>query len=197
MTLVLASLVAACQPAMQPGSTDVPGPVPGQRAGAADTLGQSVVVFMQGMIGHHAQALQMAALVPSRASRPEIRLLAERIQVSQKDEIAQMERWLRSRGHAVPASDAHAHAAMGHDVLMPGMLTRAQLDSLAAANGSRFDRLFLEGMIQHHQGALTMVAGLLANRRNLDAETFRLVSEIDADQRSEIQRMQALLRTIP
>ena len=73
-----------------------------------------VVAFMQGMIGHHAQALEMARLVPSRSSHPSVKLLAERIDVSQKNEIVLMRRWLRSRGHAVPDDDAHVHAAMGH-----------------------------------------------------------------------------------
>lgn len=156
-----------------------------------------VVAFMQGMIGHHAQALEMARLVPSRSSHPSVKLLAERIDVSQKDEIVLMRRWLRSRGHAVPDDDAHVHAAMGHAELMPGMLTRAQLEQLGAARGTAFDRLFLQQMIRHHEGALQMVSQLLATSRNLDAETFRFVSDVDADQRAEIQRMQSLLRSIP
>jgi uncharacterized protein (DUF305 family) len=193
VSAVLAAIVACRPPAP---------PVPATPEGGPSTSGarpatDSVVTFMQGMIDHHAQALRMSALVPQRAARPEIRLLAERIGVSQRDEIAQMRRWLLARGQSVPARDAHAHAAMGHGHLMPGMLTQPQLDSLAAATGSGFDRLFLQGMIRHHEGALTMVAALLASRRNLDAETFRIVSEIDADQRAEIQRMQSLLRSMP
>lgn len=152
---------------------------------------------MQGMIDHHAQALDMTALVPQRSSHPSVRLLAERIDVSQKDEIALMRRWLQSRAHAVPADSAHGHAAMGHSELMPGMLTLQQLEQLAAARGSAFDRLFLQSMISHHQGALDMVADLLAKQRNLDTETFRFVSDIDPDQRAEIQRMQTLLKSLP
>ena len=139
----------------------------------------------------------MTKLVATRSSHPGVKLLAERIDVSQKDEIALMQRWLRSRGHAVPDHDAHAHAVMGHGELMPGMLTREQLEQLAAERGSPFDRLFLQQMIRHHEGALQMVARLLATNRNLDAETFRFVSDVDADQRGEIQRMHSLLRSIP
>lgn len=152
---------------------------------------------MQGMIGHHAQALDMTALVPERSTHPSVRLLAERIDVSQKDEILLMRRWLRNRGHAVPDEDAHVHAAMGHGELMPGMLTQQQLEQLSAARGSAFDRLFLRSMISHHEGALQMVAELLAAQRTLDAETFRFVSDVDADQRGEIQRMQTLLKSLP
>lgn len=155
------------------------------------------VPFMQGMIGHHAQALDMAALARERATHPALRLLAERIQVSQKDEIALMQRWLRSRGHPIPDADAHVHAAMGHGDLMPGMLTAAQLDAITAARGSAFDRLFLEGMIRHHEGALRMVADLMAATSALDAETFSFVSDIDADQRAEIRRMKTLLPSLP
>ena len=154
-----------------------------------------VVRFMQGMIGHHAQALDMAALVPRRSSHPSVKLLAERIDVSQKDEITLMRRWLQKREHVLPAEVSHA--AMGHGELMPGMLTQQQLARLAAARGSAFDRVFLQSMISHHQGALEMVADVLAQQRNLDAETFRFVSDVDADQRAEIQRMQTLLKSLP
>jgi uncharacterized protein (DUF305 family) len=154
---------------------------------------------MQGMIDHHAQALEMAGLVPSRSAHPSVRLLAERIDVSQRSEIELMRRWLRRRGHAARATDAHAHAAMGagHGELMPGMLTQEQMEQLAAASGTPFDRLFLQGMIRHHEGALRMVSQLLSTTRDLDSETFRLVSEVDVDQRGEIQRMQSLLRSLP
>lgn len=183
-----------------PGCRPVPAPAPAQAPTATATVAPPVraaAAFMQGMIGHHAQALDLAALVAERASHPSLRLLAERIQVSQKDEIALMQRWLRSRGHAVPDADAHVHAAMGHGELMPGMLDAAQLDSLAAARGPAFDRLFLEGMIRHHEGALKMVADLMAATSALDAETFSFVSDIDADQRAEIRRMKTLLTSLP
>ena len=190
---LLALVVAAgCRPAPAPAPSAAP-------AAAAAVIAQArpAVAFMQGMIGHHAQALDMAALVPDRASDPAMRLLAERIRVSQQDEVALMQRWLRARGHPVPDADAHVHAALGHGDLMPGMLTAAQMDTLTASRGRAFDRRFLEGMIRHHEGALTMVAGLLAATSALDAETFSFVSDIDADQRAEIRRMKTLLTSIP
>jgi uncharacterized protein (DUF305 family) len=190
ITIVVA--VASCSRVAPPVSTPAVSPSP-----AASVSRDAVVQFMQGMIGHHAQALDMTRLVASRSSHPSVKLLAERIDVSQKDEIALMQRWLRNRGHALPDDDAHVHAAMGHGELMPGMLTDEQLEQLAGARGTAFDRSFLQQMIRHHQGALQMVSNLLATHRNLDAETFRFVSEVDADQRGEIQRMQSLLRSIP
>lgn len=167
------------------------------------------VAFMRGMIGHHAQALEMSALVASRSTRPEIALLAERITVSQRDEIAIMARWLSERQQPVPAEaravldsaatahDAHAghaaaHAHDGHQ--MPGMLTRAQMDSLGAARGDEFDRRFLRYMIQHHEGALTMVAELLATPGAArETMVYQFAADVDVDQRSEIRRMKALL----
>jgi uncharacterized protein (DUF305 family) len=165
--------------------------------------------FMQGMIGHHAQALVMAALVPSRTATPALRALAERIDVSQRDEIAAMRQWLADRGEPVPDSTgalpgaAGAHA--GHDAhaghgagAMPGMLTPVQLAELAAARGAAFDRLFLRLMIQHHEGALVMVRDLLATPGAArEAQTFAFVSDVDTDQRAEIARMQALLTRLP
>src|SRR5450759_1221721 len=164
------------------------------------------VRFMQGMIGHHAQALAMTALIPVRTTRQDIRLLGQRIEVSQKDEIAMMKQWLKDRHQQVPASDAqHDHqAAAGHsmnmpgmamsDTLMPGMLTTEQLAELAKTNGDEFDKLFLRDMIRHHEGALAMVASLLGTTGSgQEAEVFRFASEVDSDQRAEIARMNALL----
>jgi uncharacterized protein (DUF305 family) len=146
------------------------------------------VVFMQGMIPHHAQALAMAALVPGRGAGREVTLIAERIRISQADEMARMARWLTRRGANVPAPDAHA----GH--LMPGMLTPDQMARLAAASGANFDRLFLEYMIQHHRGALVMVGDILDAPRGTEAsEVYALVTDIEADQLAEIDRMQTLL----
>jgi uncharacterized protein (DUF305 family) len=164
------------------------------------------VRFMQGMIGHHAQALAMSALIPDRTTRKNIRLLGQRIEVSQKDEIAMMRQWLKDRRQQVPASDAQHdhHAAADHsmnmpgtaisDTLMPGMLTADQLAELAKANGDEFDKLFLRDMIRHHEGALVMVANLLGTTGSAqEAEVFRFASEVDSDQRAEIARMNALL----
>jgi uncharacterized protein (DUF305 family) len=151
------------------------------------------VRFMQGMIGHHAQALEMTALLPSRTSRDDMRLFARRIEISQADEIAMMQDWLRSRGQQVP--DAHAHH--GHGALMPGMLTPAEMQRLADAKGDEFDRLFLELMIKHHEGALTMVTALFATpAAGQEVEIFAFASDVDADQRMEIERMGAMLKEL-
>lgn len=164
------------------------------------------VRFMQGMIGHHAQALAMTALIPDRTTRQDMRLLGQRIEVSQKDEIAMMRQWLKDRHQQVPASDAqHAGADRGmsmpgmamSDTLMPGMLTAEQLAELAKAKGDDFDKLFLEDMIRHHEGALAMVASLLGTTGSAqEAEVFRFASEVDSDQRAEIARMNSLLATL-
>jgi uncharacterized protein (DUF305 family) len=150
----------------------------------ADTL------FMQRMIPHHAQALEMTALVKDRAASADMTLLAERITVSQRDEIAQMERWLRERGEEV--TKAHT-SHEGHDTLMPGMLNQDQLNQLKAAQGVQFDRLFLEFMIHHHEGALTMVRELYAAGGGLEPATDRFAREVNADQAIEITRMRAAL----
>lgn len=149
------------------------------------------VEFMQGMIAHHAQALRMTALVPDRTDREEIALLARRIDIGQRDEIALMAGWLERRGETVPDADHHHHHAGGE--LMPGMLTEEQFAQLEAARGTRFDRLFLELMTYHHEGALTMVADLLAAGGGQESEVFDIVSHIEADQRIEINRMRGML----
>jgi uncharacterized protein (DUF305 family) len=165
------------------------------------------VHFMQGMIGHHAQAVAMAALIPTRTTRQDIRMLGQRIAVSQKDEIAMMRTWLKDRHQELPGSDPHHdHDAMaGHsmpgmtmsDTLMPGMLTSDQLAELAKTSGGEFDKLFLKDMIRHHEGALVMVANLLGTTGSAqEAEVFRFASEVDSDQRAEIGRMNALLDTM-
>jgi uncharacterized protein (DUF305 family) len=155
------------------------------------------VRFMQGMIGHHAQALTMTALVPARSARADVRLLAERIEASQLTEISQMRQWLQTRGlsAAAPAADGHQHqhGPGGDHAAMPGMLSERELASLAAASGAEFDRLFLEYMIRHHEGALAMVATLLAtNGAGQEPEIFRLATDVDADQRAEVARMRAM-----
>src|SRR5437868_5074087 len=159
------------------------------------------VRFMQGMIGHHAQALVMVALIPDRTSRADIRALGERIRVSQTDEIKLMQQWLRERNQSVPdAAAQHQHQMMDmpgmamSDTLMPGMLTAEQLAELGKARGADFDKLFLKDMIQHHEGALAMVATLLGTTGSgQEPEVFRFAAEVDSDQRAEIARMGALL----
>ena len=150
--------------------------------------------FMQGMIGHHAQAVEMTQLLAARTNNPDMRKLAQRIEVSQLDEIKMMQEWLKSRGEEVPSEHAH-HA---HDYkLMPGMLTPEEMARLAAAKGPEFDRLFLAGMIKHHGGALTMVDELFATPGAAqESEIFAFASDVDADQRMEIERMGAMLSTL-
>lgn len=157
------------------------------------------VRFLQQMMQHHAQALTMSALAPTRARRPDVRLLAERIEISQRDEIALMRRWLESHGESVPSlaagHESHGpgdHAA--HAATMPGMLTGEELARLAAATGPAFDRLYLTLMIRHHEGALAMVSALSASPgAGQETEIFRLTSDIDAGQRAEIARMRSML----
>jgi uncharacterized protein (DUF305 family) len=166
----------------------------------ADTNGYSPadVDFMQGMIAHHAQALEMTALVPARTARADLRLLAERIRVSQESEIRTMEQWLLARGEQLPCLEpGHQHGGMEH-MLMPGMATPEQMARMAAATGTEFDRLFLESMIRHHQGALAMVAALFATPgAGQEPQVFGFASDVDADQRAEIARMEALLGALP
>jgi uncharacterized protein (DUF305 family) len=154
---------------------------------AADTL------FMQRMIPHHAQALEMTALVAGRGASREVTLLAKRIEISQRDEIALMERWLSERGEDVPR--AHSHHA-GHDQLMPGMLNDQQLGQLKQARGAGFDREFLQFMIYHHHGALAMVEQLYETGGGLEPASDRFAREVTADQSIEIRSMQALLAKI-
>jgi len=159
------------------------------------------VAFMRGMIAHHAQALVMAEMAPSRGAGPQVALFARRIIVSQRDEIDQMERWLQDRGERVPASPAayagtHAAGADHSMHAMPGMLSAEQLAALDRTRGAEFDRLFLTSMIQHHEGALVMVQALFdAPGSGQEPELFGFASGVDADQRAEIARMREMLRT--
>jgi uncharacterized protein (DUF305 family) len=187
---------AAPAPAAAP-STPV---APAASAGAARRgYTEADARFLQGMIPHHAQALAMVALVPDRTDRREIRLVAERIEVSQKDEIAAMRGWLEQRGEAAPdPSGHHGHHGAAGDSLMPGMLSAEEMERLASARGADFDRLFLESMIRHHEGALTMVAALLATPGAAqESQLYGIVADVDADQRAEIRRMRGLLATLP
>ncbi len=159
------------------------------------------VHFMTGMIGHHGQALVMAALAPTHGASPSIQTLAARIINAQKDEIASMERWLRDRGQAVPeleieGTTLRVHGAP-HALHMPGMLTPEQIQELDAARGPEFDRLFLTYMIQHHQGAVTMVLDLFAtDGAAQDEAAFKLASDIQVDQATEIARMKLMLESL-
>ena len=152
------------------------------------------VRFMQGMIHHHAQALDMTALLKTRTGSDDMRKLAARIEISQADEIGMMQRWLSVRGQEVPGE--HAHHMPGAP-LMPGMLTPEEMAHLAAAKGPEFDRLFLEYMIKHHEGALLMVKDLFATPgAGQESEIFAFASDVDADQRMEIDRMSGMLKEL-
>lgn len=159
------------------------------------------VRFMTDMIGHHAQALIMSRLAPDRGASPAVRTLAARIINAQEDEIASMQQWLRERGQPVPEVHIEGlnlmiHGAGGHHhhAHMPGMLSQEELEELARAEGSEFDRLFLAYMIQHHRGAVTMVDELFAtDGAASDEAAFKLASDINVDQQTEIARMQLML----
>jgi len=164
------------------------------------------VEFMQGMILHHAQAVVMTALIESRTDNKDLRLLGARISKSQSGEMEFMKRWLEVRGEAAPTpgtpgAGMHSHDASGHHdhhALMPGMLTPKQMDALREAKGAEFDRLFLTGMIQHHNGALIMVKDLFDTAgAGQDAELFNFATDVDSGQRAEIKRMQAMLGEKP
>jgi uncharacterized protein (DUF305 family) len=155
--------------------------------------------FMTGMISHHAQALIMADLAPSNGANAAIRRLSARIINAQKDEIATMQGWLRTRGQEVPevhidGTNLMVHGAGDHALQMPGMLTAEQVNELAAAQDGDFDRLFLTYMIQHHNGAVSMVETLFAtDGAGQDEAAFKLASDINADQTTEIARMELML----
>lgn len=192
-----AAVADARPPIVQPG---LPGQ-PSHLIGAAQASDLSKVQytgadikFMQGMIGHHAQAVEMVALVPSRTSSEDVKRLALRIDVSQKDEMNMMREWLQARGQQLP--DPRAHHMMGA-TLMPGMLTAEEMEQLAAATGAAFDRLFLAGMIKHHGGAIEMVHDLFAtDGAGQTPEIFSYASDVDADQRMEIDRMGSMLKEL-
>ncbi len=161
------------------------------------------VEFMQGMIMHHAQAVEMTALIEARTQNKELRLLGARISHTQADEINFMKRWLETRGEktSMPMMkmdmnmSKHTH---DHQMLMPGMLTAKQMEELGKAKGAEFDRLFLKGMIQHHNGALVMVKELFDTAgAGQDAELFNFATDIDSGQRAEIKIMQTLLSEKP
>lgn len=157
------------------------------------------VEFMQGMIMHHAQAVEMTALIELRTGNKELRLLGARISQTQSDEMKFMKRWLEARGEPVEMAMAEKsshghHSAARPDHLMPGMLSSQQMDELKKAKGAEFDKLFLNGMIQHHIGALVMVKDLFDTAgAGQDAELFNFASDVDSSQRAEIIIMRNLL----
>lgn len=151
------------------------------------------VRFMQGMIAHHAQAVEMVGLLKTHTTDPDMRKLGQRIELSQTDEMKMMRHWLEARGQSTSVAHAMPMDA-GTPMLMPGMLTPAEMARLAAATGPAFDRLFLEGMIKHHGGALTMVKRLFGTAgAGQESDIFAFASEVETDQRMEIARMSAML----
>jgi len=197
--------VVACSGATHTGASANVQPTPATRtvltpaAQAAADSGRppytaADVHFISGMIPHHAQAVLIAGWAATHGASAAVRALCERILVAQRDEIAFMQRWLRERHQRVPDADArHAHDG----TLMPGMLTAEQLAQIDGARGPEFDRLFLTFMIEHHQGALTMVEQLMsAHGAAQDDEVFKFASDVNADQIAEIDRMIVMLRAM-
>lgn len=217
VTLAILAVALGLTSTQQPPTIVQPG-APGQpsrnvtAAEASDVSKVGVtdadVKFMQGMIHHHAQAVEMVELLKSHTQNADMQKLGQRIEISQKDEIKMMRHWLESHGQEAPDPFAHN----GHDMssmpgmsmpgssespMMPGMLTAEQMRQLAAAHGTDFDRLFLEGMIRHHGGALTMVRDLFATAGAAqNGDIFAFASDVDADQRMEINRMSRMLEEL-
>ncbi len=183
---------------VQPGAPGKPSrTLPPSTRATLPPRSQADVEFMQGMIMHHAQAVEMTALIASHTENKDLRLLGARISRSQSDEIKFMQRWLASRGEALSMTMPEMpNMDMSHEkmALMPGMLTPEQMVALRKAKGAEFDRLFLTGMIQHHNGALTMVKDLFDTAgAGQDADLFNFATDADNTQRAEIRVMQTML----
>ena len=197
--------VAACSTGTRSVSGGVaPAGAPGASGPSAPTrvINEADVEFMSGMIPHHAQAVLIAGWAQSHGARDDVFRLCQRIVVGQRDEIGLMQHWLRERGLEVPPADATTHkmkmGGMMMDMIMPGMLNAEQLAALDKARGSEFDRLFLEAMIGHHAGAITMVDQLLGSQgSNNDDVVYRFSADVYADQTTEINFMQKMLATVP
>jgi uncharacterized protein (DUF305 family) len=189
---------------VQPGAPGQPTQIlPSTTRAKLPPLSAKDVEFMQGMIMHHAQAVEMTALINERSTNKNLRLLGARISHSQASEMKFMERWLKLRGEStsMPMPSSHNMPGMDmskHQMLMPGMLTQEQMDALKKAKGDEFDRLFLAGMIQHHKGALTMVDELFNTAGSgQDAELFNFATDVDSGQRAEIRIMEKMLGERP
>lgn len=201
----LAVALSACPLAAQDRAVVVQPGAPGEptKTLPADThaslppIAPADVAFMQGMIMHHQQAVEMTALIESHTENKDVRSIGAKISSSQADEIRMMQRWLKARGQAtsmampgMPDMDLNGKPMAP----MPGMLTPEQMTALKAARGAEFDRLFLTGMIQHHGGALVMVKDLFDTAGSgQDAEIFEFVTDVDNGQRAEIKIMQRML----
>jgi uncharacterized protein (DUF305 family) len=195
-------LAAACAPSTV---TTRPAATPAEMAAAAtaDSVRKSYteadVAFMSNMISHHAQAIAMAEMAPSRGVGSEVTILSKRIINAQRDEIATMQRWLRDRGLPVAEADPAGMKmemadGQSHMMRMPGMLTPAQMKELEASRGVEFERKFLQYMIMHHKGAITMVDALFASHgAGQEDVVFKFASDVYADQSTEVARMQLML----
>jgi uncharacterized protein (DUF305 family) len=193
---------ASAPPAAKPGRAKAGAQAPGLHETPAG-LGRlpysdADVDFMSGMIPHHAQAVIMAGWAPTHGARKDVAVLCERIVVGQRDEIALMQGWLRDRGLTVPDAASTRMKmkvdGMEHDMLMPGMLTDEEMAALDRSRGPEFDRLFLEGMIRHHQGAVDMVDVLFKSYGAAQDEVvFKFANDVYADQSIEIDRMNKML----
>ncbi len=201
------ALVAAIGCRGQPaGSPPQPAELMGEAAAIARASADSArypyteadIRFMSGMIHHHAQAIKMARLAPTHGASPAVVRLTERIINAQADEIVLMSDWLSARRQPVPEPNpegmTHTMGGAQHVMLMPGMLTEAQMKELDAARGEEFDRLFLTFMIQHHKGAVSMVRELFAaHGAGQDETVFKFASDVEVDQTTEINRMLEML----
>jgi uncharacterized protein (DUF305 family) len=189
-------------PVVEPGAPGTASKtLPSSTTGILPQTSSADIEFMQGMIMHHSQAVEMTALIPSHTQNPEVRSLGARISLSQSDEIKFMKRWLAARGQpesmampGMPDMDMSGNPMHA----MPGMLTPEQMAALRKANGAKFDYLFLTGMIQHHNGALIMVKDLFDHAgAGQDAELFDFATDADNTQRAEIKIMQNMLKEKP
>jgi uncharacterized protein (DUF305 family) len=177
-------------------------PTPAMRAlGIYQPYSDADIEFMTGMIPHHAQAIIMAGWAPERGARSDVAILCERIVVAQADEIRSMQEWLRDRGLPVPDAKSTRMKMMmngvEHEHLMPGMLTDEEMAALEKAKGAEFDRLFLQGMIKHHQGAIDMVNVLFDSYGAAqDDVIYKFASDVFADQSIEIEVMNRMLETV-
>ena len=195
---MIATAVSAARAQSGPGQTAEPKARPDL---VRQPYSQADVDFMSGMIPHHAQAVLIAGWAASHGARPDVRILCERQVVAQRDEIEFMRNWLRDRGEVVPAANATHHRmkmnGVEHDMLMPGMLSPEDLARLDKASGAEWDRLFLNAMIRHHEGAIKMVDDLFASFGALqDDDVYKFASDIYADQSTEIERMQKMLESL-
>ncbi len=200
LAAVFSRPVCAQQPVVvQPGAPGQPTKrLPSTTRATLPPRSPADVQFMQGMIMHHAQAVEMTALIESHTTNKDLRTLGARISHSQSDEINFMKRWLAARGEPLSAPMPDMPGMDQHQMLMPGMLTAKQMDALRKANGAEFDRLFLTGMIQHHNGALIMVKELFDTAgAGQDAELFNFTTDVDSGQRAEIKIMERMLGEKP